>query len=112
MFHITIEVICRNFIFFGEKTFQEVFINALIMNYYYSMNFRLWKCYKSLNYGCVALPWHFECYILKCKTFLINFLDELGNFKQKKFYTSKCKFFYILKTKTLDLHEPTTNHNS
>ena len=33
---------------------------------------------------------------LKCKIFLIDFLDELGNFTQKKFYTSKCKFFYIL----------------
>ena len=30
---------------------------------------------------------------LKCKIFLINFLDKLGNFKQKNFYTSKCKFF-------------------
>ena len=39
--------------------------------------------------------------ILKCKVFLINFLDELGNFKQKKFYTAKCKFFYILKQQTL-----------
>ena len=37
--------------------------------------------------GCVALPWHFEFYILKCKIFLINFLDELDNFKQKIFYT-------------------------
>ena len=35
--------------------------------------------------------------ILKCKKFLINFLDELGNFKQKKFYTSKCKFFLHFK---------------
>ena len=41
--------------------------------------------------GCVALPWHFEFYILKCKNFLIDFLDELDNFKQKKIYTSKCK---------------------
>ena len=23
----------------------------------------------------------------------MDFLDELGNFKQKKFYTSKCNFF-------------------
>ena len=30
---------------------------------------------------------------LKCKNFLIDFLDELGNFKQKNFYTSKCNFF-------------------
>ena len=29
---------------------------------------------------------------LKCKNFLIDFLHELGNFKQKKFCTSKCKF--------------------
>ena len=47
--------------------------------------------------GCVALPWHFEFYILKCKIFLINFLDELGNFKQKKFTLWNVKFFYILK---------------
>ena len=32
---------------------------------------------------------------LKCKIFLIDFLDELGNFKQKKICTSKCNFFYI-----------------
>ena len=31
---------------------------------------------------------------LKCKIFLIGFLHELGNSKQKKFYTSKCKFFF------------------
>ena len=37
---------------------------------------------------------------LKCKIFLIDFLDELGNFMQKKFYTSKCKFFYILQQQT------------
>ena len=24
---------------------------------------------------------------------MIDFLDELGNFKQKNFYTSKCNFF-------------------
>ena len=30
---------------------------------------------------------------LKCKTFLIDFLNELGNFKQEKFYTSKSNFF-------------------
>ena len=54
--------------------------------------------------GCVALPWHFKFYIcitnvkiLKCKIFLINFLNELGNFKQKHFYTSKCKNFLHLK---------------
>ena len=35
--------------------------------------------------------------ILKCKIFLINFLDELGNFKQKKFYTLKCKTFLHFK---------------
>ena len=50
--------------------------------------------------GCVALPWHFEFYILKfqnVKFFFINFLDELGNFKQKNFYTSKCKIFLHFK---------------
>ena len=38
--------------------------------------------------------------ISKCKNFLIDFLDELGDFKQKNFYTSKCKFFYISKQQT------------
>ena len=51
-------------------------------------------------YGCVVLPWHFEFYILKCKNlkckfFLIDFLDELGNFKQKNFYTSKCQILHF-----------------
>ena len=32
---------------------------------------------------------------LKCKNFLIDFLDELGNFKQKNFYTSKCKILHF-----------------
>ena len=31
--------------------------------------------------------------IKNVKIFLIDFLDELGNFKQKKIYTSKCKIF-------------------
>ena len=31
--------------------------------------------------------------ISKCKNVLIDFLNELGNFKQKNFYTSKCRFF-------------------
>ena len=35
--------------------------------------------------------------ILKCKIFLINFLDELGNFKQKKIYTSKRNFSLLFK---------------
>ena len=30
---------------------------------------------------------------LKYKIFLIDFLDELGNFKQKNFTHQKCKFF-------------------
>ena len=34
---------------------------------------------------------------LKCKNFLIDFLDEFGSFKQKKIYTSKCKFFLHFK---------------
>ena len=36
--------------------------------------------------------------ILKCKNILIDFLNELGNFKQNNFYTSKCKFFLHLTT--------------
>ena len=35
--------------------------------------------------------------ILKCKIFLINFLGELGNFKQNDFYTSKCKIILHFK---------------
>ena len=30
---------------------------------------------------------------MKCKSLLIGFLDEWGNFKQKNFYISKGKFF-------------------
>ena len=30
---------------------------------------------------------------------MIDFLDELGNFKQKDFYSSKCKFFLHFKAK-------------
>ena len=33
----------------------------------------------------------FAFYFQNVKIFLIDFLDELGNFKQKKIYTSKCK---------------------
>ena len=33
---------------------------------------------------------------LKCNFFLIHSSNELGNFKQKKFCTSKCTFFSIL----------------
>ena len=40
-----------------------------------------------IDKGCVVVPRHFEFYILKCKNFLIDFLDELGNFKQKKNFT-------------------------
>ena len=32
---------------------------------------------------------------LKCKKFLIDFLDELGNFKQKKFTFQNVNFFTI-----------------
>ena len=46
-----------------------------------------------IDKGCVVVPRHFEFYFLKCKNFSIDFLNELGNFKQKNFYTSKCKFF-------------------
>ena len=37
-----------------------------------------------MEIGRVAVLWHFEFYISKCKNFLIGFQDELGNFKQKK----------------------------
>ena len=37
--------------------------------------------------------------ILKCKNFVIGFLDELGNFKQKKF-TFQNAIFYILQQRT------------
>ena len=38
---------------------------------------------------------------------MINFLDELGNFKQKKFYTLKCKIF--LHFKATDPKKPFQN---
>ena len=38
----------------------------------------------------------------KNPNFLIDFLDELGNFKQKRIYISNCNFFfYILQQQTL-----------
>ena len=41
---------------------------------------------------------HFEVLtFLKCKIFFIGFLDD---FKQKNFYISKCKIFYILQQRT------------
>ena len=49
-----------------------------------------------INYVCMVVllyPDISNFKILKCKIFLINFLDESGNFKQKNFYTSKCNFF-------------------
>ena len=47
-----------------------------------------WSCCCTLTFRIL----HFEAYdILKCINFLIGFLDELGNFKQKNFYISKCK---------------------
>ena len=55
-----------------------------------TLELKSWLIYlKKPDFGCVALPWHFEFYILKCKKnfckiFLIDFLDELGNFKHKK----------------------------
>ena len=53
-----------------------------------------------INYVCMVVllyPDISNFKILKCKIFLINFLDELGNFKQKNFYTSKCKIFLHFK---------------
>jgi len=39
---------------------------------------------------------HFKLYdILKCKILLFGFLDELGNFKQKKITIQNLNFFYI-----------------
>ena len=44
---------------------------------------------------------HFEVYdILKCKHYLIGFLDELGNFKPKIHTFENVKFFYILQQRT------------
>ena len=63
----------------------------------------------TFNIGEVYLPylfrfWHFqEWHFQKChyqkKIFLIEFLDELGNFKQKKFYTFD---FYTFKRGKVD----------
>ena len=40
----------------------------------------------------------------KCKNVLIDFLDELGNFKQKNFYTSKCRFFLTFYNNGPNIH--------
>ena len=37
---------------------------------------------------------------LKCKIFLIGFLQELGKFKQKKITFQNAKIFYILQQPT------------
>ena len=56
------------------------------------------------SWSCCSLTFlilHFEVYdILKRKNFLIGFLKELSNFNQKKFYISKCNFFFILQQQT------------
>ena len=45
---------------------------------------------------------HFEVYdILKCKNFLIDFLNELGNFNQKNFTFQNAIFFYILQQRIM-----------
>ena len=57
----------------------------------------VWMCCCTLTFRIL----HFEVYdILKCKNFLIGFLDELGNFKQKINYISICKIYYILQKQT------------
>ena len=44
---------------------------------------------------------HFEVYdILKCKHYLIGFLDELGNLRPKIHTFENVKFFYILQQRT------------
>ena len=52
-----------------------------------------------IDKGCVVVPSHFEFYILKCKNFSIEFLNELDNFKQKnfsKFYGKVGVIFWFL----------------
>ena len=55
--------------------------------------YEIWLCCCTLTFRIL----HFEVYdILKCENFLIDFLDELGNFKQKNFTFQTVKvFFYI-----------------
>ena len=48
-------------------------------------------------YGCVAILGHFKFYILICKIFLIDFLDELGNIKQKNLTLQNVIFFLHFK---------------
>ena len=53
----------------------------------------LWLCCCTLTFQNL----HFKLYdILKHKKFSIGFLDELGNFKQKKIYISKCRFYVLV----------------
>ena len=51
---------------------------------------------------------------LKCKNFLIDFRDELGNLKQINFYSSKCNSFLHFTTTVvchLELNKMTMNKN-
>ena len=75
------------------------------------MYFRISKYIHTYRLCCFTLTFrilHFK--MLKCKFFLINFLDALGNFKQKKIYIPNVKFFYNLKQQThINFLVPTTN---
>ena len=89
---------CLHKFFISVQKFFEIFFSSLDSDWSYCLEKNIKNVLTSLTYlfsfiGCVDVLWHFEFYILKCKNYMIDFLDELGNFKQKIFYTLKCKFF-------------------
>ena len=79
---------------------------SVIPKYYCSLQYMYFLCTEGHNNRrksalnnlvgscCCTLTFqilHFEVYdILKCKNFFIGVFDELGNFKQKPCYISKC----------------------
>ena len=50
------------------------------------------------------------CVVVNVKNFLIDFLGELGNFKQKKITLRIVNFFYILKQRTTNMSQKFLRH--
>ena len=51
--------------------------------------------------GRVIVLWHFKFYTLKCKNFLIGFLNESGNLKQKILHFKMLKILHFTATDPL-----------
>ena len=75
--------------FFGVALYPFCFILWLEREIKLSATTNYVRIWVALLYPDILNFTFWNVKISKCKIFLINFLDELGNFKQKKFYTSK-----------------------